>query len=60
MIQTENLPNEVASALTDLADHYQDFETMDRRCCPTMPCTRTGTPLRSVPAGEGGRCAKDE
>ena len=30
MIETENLPNEVASALTDLADHYQDFETMDR------------------------------
>lgn len=30
MNETENLPNEVASALTDLADHYQDFETMDR------------------------------
>ena len=30
MIETEDLPNEVARALSDLADHYQDFETIDR------------------------------
>lgn len=30
MIETENLPNEVADALTGLADHYQNFERINR------------------------------
>jgi hypothetical protein len=30
MIETEDLPDEVAGALTDLAGHYQDFERIDR------------------------------
>lgn len=30
MIETEHLPNEVGIALTELTDHYQDFETIDR------------------------------
>ncbi len=37
MIETEDFPNEVTSALADLASHYQDFEAINRSASQCHP-----------------------